>query len=801
MLRSRRWYPTHRSGNRAAPWATTLAAMMLLVACSKEATAPSDDSAPVIRLVTPAGWSVLSGVARIDVVAEGARSLLLEIDDQSVDTGTPPNLAWDTSRHANGAHRARLIASNAAGSVDTTLILVSDNPGMGVAVLLTPREIVVEPAGELQFSTRVLGTTDQRTSWRLLPPVVGSTAWGTLSNEGRYIAPNGLPNPPRVTILVASVADPSRVAAASVRIEGLFVEMSSPVTSILLGQAVQLRAGVHGVENSPLLWRVIDSPVHGTISEMGLYQAPDILPDPPEAIVEAESVEHPGKLARLTLLLRAPVVPPPPPPPPVPVVVTVAPTSVDVLLASSFHFEAQVTGTEDPRVVWTIDAGAAFGTIDAAGIYHAPNTLPDPPMATVRATSVVDTTSSATALVQLQNLVMISVSPSAATIQAGDSLQFTATVLNTADTRVTWELSNNLEHGTISSSGLYTAPPAAPFNPVVLVIARSLADPSRLATASVTIRSAPPVPPQDESWLRLLGDSGYTAAQACDQAVEIALQALRLAAEKNGGQVTTTGWLRRVGNDLVYEPDSTMSTLRIDGITDAELTVNEFDLVSWGNYQNGQLSLHTFLGSLSCRLTTSGGLDLRITRSSHLSEQGYVYDQFIRGSIPDGPLSTIGVHHFGTHPGVSFHFGNVDHHVTGEVTTRDGYVLTLNESLQLGFSEYCYAAPRSTHDSWSQSFTNTLQSGPFLFSLTGLIGGVVEGNCGYTTYAVRLDRWVALGGLLRNGVGYGGLDYTDSLEEGRTPPGVRLWLNSGVSFGFREPGLSRASQVVTQPAW
>jgi len=161
---------------------------------------------------------------------------------------------------------------------------------------------------------------------------------------------------------------------------------------------------------------------------------------------------------------------------------------------------------------------------------------------------------------------MFSVPPSVATLQEGDSLQFTATVLNTADTRVTWELSNNLGHGTISSTGLYTAPTLAGF---VLVIARSLADPSKLATASVTIRSPPPIPPPDESWLRLLGDSGYTAAQACDQAVEIALRALRLAAETNGGRITTTGWLRRVGNGRVYEPDSAIMTLRNAGHHDA----------------------------------------------------------------------------------------------------------------------------------------------------------------------------------------------------------------------------------------
>jgi hypothetical protein len=69
--------------------------------------------------------------------------------------------------------------------------------------------------------------------------------------------------------------------------------------------------------------------------------------------------------------------------------------------------------------------------------------------------------------------------------------QFRATVQNAADTRVTWKVNGvaggNGTVGTVSSSGLYTAPAAVPSPATVTVTATSVADATKSASVTVTI--------------------------------------------------------------------------------------------------------------------------------------------------------------------------------------------------------------------------------------------------------------------------------------------------------------------------
>src|SRR5438477_8256518 len=69
--------------------------------------------------------------------------------------------------------------------------------------------------------------------------------------------------------------------------------------------------------------------------------------------------------------------------------------------------------------------------------------------------------------------------------------QFTATVTNTNNTAVTWQVNGvpggNATAGTISSVGLYTAPAAVPSPATVTVRAVSQADATKSASAQVTI--------------------------------------------------------------------------------------------------------------------------------------------------------------------------------------------------------------------------------------------------------------------------------------------------------------------------
>ena len=92
--------------------------------------------------------------------------------------------------------------------------------------------------------------------------------------------------------------------------------------------------------------------------------------------------------------------------------------------------------------------------------------------------------------------IVVSVAPATASVQTGATQTFTATVTNTTNTAVTWQVNGvpggNSTVGTISASGLYTAPSTVPSPATVTVGAVSVADPTRSGSAQVTITAPPP---------------------------------------------------------------------------------------------------------------------------------------------------------------------------------------------------------------------------------------------------------------------------------------------------------------------
>ena len=89
------------------------------------------------------------------------------------------------------------------------------------------------------------------------------------------------------------------------------------------------------------------------------------------------------------------------------------------------------------------------------------------------------------------NAVTITISPTAVTLNQGQTSQFTATVTNSSNTTVTWQVNGvaggSATTGTISSSGLYTAPASVTTGGTVNVTAVSQADTTKTATATVTL--------------------------------------------------------------------------------------------------------------------------------------------------------------------------------------------------------------------------------------------------------------------------------------------------------------------------
>ena len=182
---------------------------------------------------------------------------------------------------------------------------------------------------------------------------------------------------------------------------------------------------------------------------------------------------------------------------PIPVSVTISPVSATVGAGGTQQFTATGENTGNTAVTWQVSGvtggNATVGTISSAGLYTAPAVVPNPAIVTVAAVSQADPTKSASAQVTITPpaVVSVTISPVSATVGAGGTQQFTATVQNTGNTAVTWQVSGvtggNATVGTISSAGLYTAPAVVPNPAIVTVAAVSQADPTKSASAQVTI--------------------------------------------------------------------------------------------------------------------------------------------------------------------------------------------------------------------------------------------------------------------------------------------------------------------------
>ena len=204
------------------------------------------------------------------------------------------------------------------------------------------------------------------------------------------------------------------------------------------------------------------------------------------------------------------------------VTISVAPTSVSVAVGNTQQFTATVTGTSNIGVTWSVAGGASNGTISNTGLYTAPAMTPNPPQATVTATSQADSTKSAFATVTVTGPpTSVSVSPTAASVANFGTQQFTASVTDASSTAVTWQVNGiaggSQTMGFISTSGLYAAPSGVPtksdgkgssITTTLTVSAVSQANSSASGSATVTIQ---PGNQNAQSGAIQLGTSGGNA--------------------------------------------------------------------------------------------------------------------------------------------------------------------------------------------------------------------------------------------------------------------------------------------------
>ena len=108
--------------------------------------------------------------------------------------------------------------------------------------------------------------------------------------------------------------------------------------------------------------------------------------------------------------------------------ISVSPRAVNLGFGQQQRFAATVEGLDDTSVRWSVHEGASGGTIDAEGLYTAPNTAGT---YHVVAVSVADSSRSSSATVTVyavETPIAVTLTPSAPRLTAGTTQQFTATV-------------------------------------------------------------------------------------------------------------------------------------------------------------------------------------------------------------------------------------------------------------------------------------------------------------------------------------------------------------------------------------
>jgi hypothetical protein len=272
---------------------------------------------------------------------------------------------------------------------------------------------------------------------------------------------------------------------------------SPPVVSVTLNQSsasvaitktTQFTASVTGTTNTAVTWSVDSvsggNSTVGTINTTGLYTAPTTVGS---HTVTATSAADTSKTASAAVTVTG--------------LVSVSPTTADVVATQMQQFTATVQGfsTSTSTATWSVDqiagGNSTVGTINSSGLYTSPAT---PGNHTITATSTASTSVSASAQVAVFNL---SLSPSTATITTSSNEQFMATVQGLPSPVLNWTVDQisggNSAVGTISATGLYTAPATVGSHTVAVSVASTpatAATPITVFALSISPTSATAAP-------------------------------------------------------------------------------------------------------------------------------------------------------------------------------------------------------------------------------------------------------------------------------------------------------------------
>ena len=410
-----------------------------------------------------------------------------------------------------------------------------------ITVIVQPTAASLFLGQTQQFQASVSGASSNSVTWEVNGVSGGSSTTGTISTSGLYTAPSALPSPANITVSAVSQADPRAGASAAVTLKDDLAVTLAPATatitcsatnsiapssaSVALGRTQTFSASFCLLAGSTIAWDVNGitggNAALGTIASSStstaLYTAPAGLPATNPLTVHASISPAPtsgAATASATITLTSNVR------------VTVSPATATLSLNQRAAFTPSVTHTTDASVTWSVNGipngnatvgqvcqpgtspcvaptGPGAGSVD----YLAPASVPAANPVTLTATSTADPAQTGAAAILIVGPsgsgVTVTISPPYAFLPAStatlSTLQFSATVTGASTTSVTWSVASAVAGqgcagagcGSVSASGLYSAPTAAPSPNAISVTASSVADPTKSASATLALTTGP----------------------------------------------------------------------------------------------------------------------------------------------------------------------------------------------------------------------------------------------------------------------------------------------------------------------
>ena len=159
--------------------------------------------------------------------------------------------------------------------------------------------------------------------------------------------------------------------------------------------------------------------------------------------------------------------------------ITLTPPSASTYPGATTQFTASIPNVVTPRINWSVQEGAAGGTVDTTGLYTAPANA-----GTYHLLALGSVYNNAQASATIVVHVKVAVTPHVVTSSVGQVIQFSANVAGTSNQNVTWSVQEGSAGGKVDATGKYTAPTTPG---IYHVVATSAFEPAQNDVATIAV--------------------------------------------------------------------------------------------------------------------------------------------------------------------------------------------------------------------------------------------------------------------------------------------------------------------------